>query len=361
MRICFFAPANSAHIIKWCQYFVAHDHEVHVISFTPGEIEGVTVHFLGGNVLATGSDMQKLMYLTAAGKVRKLIKAINPDVLNVHYATSYGTVAALTGVKQYILSVWGSDIYEFPQKSKLHRLLLEFSLKKAPYLFSTSYAMAKEASLYTNKEFFITPFGVKMDLFSPQKRHRTDDAFVVGTVKTLAPVYGIDVLLKAASLIHRERPDIPLSLRIAGKGPCENEYKAMADELEIGAITTWLGFIPQEQAAEEWANMDVAVICSNSESFGVAAVEAQSCGCAVIVSDVPGLMEATAPSKTSIVVPAGDHRAVADALLTLYENPEQRIQMGTAGIQYVKDNYEYSACFEKIADLFRQFQSNGLK
>ena len=354
MKICFLAPANSAHTQKWCRYFVSQGHIVDVVSFVDSKIDGVTVHYIDTGASANGSDKDKLKYLLKSGAVRRVIKQLKPDIVNVHYATSYGTVAALTGLKNYILSVWGSDIYEFPQKSPLHRALLKFSLAKATHLFSTSKAMADEASRYTKKSFHITPFGVDMDLFAPEKRNRNDKDFVIGTVKSLAPAYGIDVLLKAVALIRKEHSQIPLKLRIAGKGPCEEEYHTLASDLDIQDITTWLGFIPQKQAAAEWSNMDVAVVCSNSESFGVSAVEAQSCGCPVVISDVPGLMEATKPEETSIVVPKKDERALADALIALYNDANLRKRMSIAGRQYVAKNYELNDCFRKVGSLFEK-------
>ena len=79
--------------------------------------------------------------------------------------------------------------------------------------------------------------------------------------------------------------------------------------MEIDSIVKWLGFISQEDAAKEWANMDIGIIpsVSDSESFGVSAVECQACGVPVIISDIPGLEESTCPGKSSLVVPRGDY------------------------------------------------------
>ena len=151
MKICFFAPADSTHTIKWCSWFSAHGHKVQVISLTPGSIDGVQVHLLNNEITAGASDFQKLGYLRSVRAVRALVRRIQPDILSVHYATSYGTLAALAGVHPYTLSVWGSDIYEFPRRGLLHKALLKFSLRKADLLFSTSRAMAREAVLYTDK------------------------------------------------------------------------------------------------------------------------------------------------------------------------------------------------------------------
>ena len=355
MKICFLAPANSAHTIKWCNYFVSQGHEVHVVSFTEGHIDGVQTHVVKNKASASGGDLQKLMYLTTAGQVRKLVRAIDPDIINAHYATSYGTVAALAGLKNYVLSIWGADIYDFPKKTPIHRMMLCYSLRRASYIFSTSKAMAEEAGKYTKKNIEVTPFGVDMELFSPEKNRPEEGSFTVGTVKTLSPKYGIDYLLKAAALVKQEQPQIPLKLRIAGKGPNAQEYRELARTLGIGDITTWLGFISQEQAAAEWAGMDVAVVPSTleSESFGVSAVEAESCGCPVVISDIPGLMEATKPGETSVVVPRKNERALADALIELYRDEARRKKMEEAGRAYVAQNYELTDCFRKVEVLFQ--------
>lgn len=359
MKICFLGPANSAHIVKWSNYFTSHGHEVHVISFTRGQIPGTNTHYIDCGAEGSSSDAKKLNYLFKAGSVRKIIQVINPDIVNAHYATSYGTVAALAGLKNYVLSVWGSDIYDFPNKSPMHRALLKYSLKKAPHLFSTSRAMADEAAKYTKKHFEITPFGVDVDLFSPEKRNRNDSDFVIGTVKALSYKYGIDYLLKAAEIIHREHPEIPLRVRIAGKGPDETAFKELSNTLGLSDIVTWLGFITQEQAAGEWANMDLGVVCSTleSESFGVSAVEAQASACPIIVSDIPGLMEATKPDVSSVVVSRKNEKALADAIVSLFRDREKRFRMGKAGRQYVIDTYEYNHCFDNIRNIFEKIRT----
>lgn len=361
MKICFIAPANNYHTRKWCTWFQSKGHEVDVVSFTNATIENVTVHWINSGVEVYESDGKKIKYLLQFVKVSKLIKEIKPDIINVHYATSYGTVAALSGIKKYVLSVWGSDIYQFPQKSIFNKMMLKYSLWRASYLFSTSTAMAEEGRKYTDKPFEITPFGVDMDLFSPKKRNRIEDGtFVIGTVKSLTPKYGIDYLLKAVSIVRHENLNIPMQLRIAGKGSCAEEYKKLADKLEVADITTWLGFVSQEQAAQEWSNMDLAIIFSSaeSESFGVSAVEAQACEVPVIISDIPGLMEATAPGSSSMVVPRMDEQALADAILVMYNNEQRRNMFGKNGRKYVKEKYELEFCFRKIEQLFCNIVDN---
>lgn len=355
MRICFVAPANNYHTKKWANWFHKQGHEVHVVSFVFDEIDDVIIHYIDTGANADSSDVSKLKYLLHAKTLKKIIKDINPDIVNVHYATSYGTVAALSGIKPYVLSVWGMDIYDFPKKSILHKMMLQFSLKRATLLFSTSKAMAQEGKKYTHKPFEITPFGVDMELFNPDKRTRSeyDNRLVLGTIKGLSDKYGISYILKAVKSIE-DVVNIPIELRIAGKGPQEEEYKALAKELQIETITKWLGFISQEDAAKEWANMDIALIPSTleSESFGVSAVEAQACGTAVIISDIPGLMETTIPGETSVTVKRMNSDSLAKAIVELCNNPELRKQMSLAGRAFVEREFELDACFKRIEEIF---------
>ncbi|MDO5332222.1 MAG: glycosyltransferase, partial [Bacillota bacterium] len=351
MKICFVGPASNYHMIKWCAWFVERKHDVHVVSFIQGVIDNVEVHYVDTSVNAGQSDIKKLNYLFKAKEIEKIIKDISPDVISVHYASSYGAVMALTNIKKYVLSVWGSDIYDFPQKSIFHRILIRYSLYRAKCLLSTSKAMAAEASKYTNKRFFVTPFGVDMDLFRPDVNKGKREEFVLGTVKTLEDKYGIDYLLKAVAILHKEHPEVKWILRIAGKGSKEVEYKKLAVELGIQDIVTWLGYISQTDAAKEWANMDLAVVYSTLESFGVSAVEANSCGVPVIIADIPGLMEATKPGETSIVVQRKQEGLLADAIYKIYEDDELRNKMSDKSRMFVRDNYEIDDCFLRIENL----------
>lgn len=355
MKVVFLAPANNYHTAKWCKYFKEQGYSVYVISFVHGNIDGVEVFSINAIANPRDSDLRKIGYIFTFFKVRKLIEDISPDFVSVHYASSYGFIAALSGIKHYTLSVWGSDVYDFPLKSILHKMIIKYSLYRATYILSTSKAMAVETEKYTDKHIDITPFGVDMDLFNAKKRKRKNEkTFVVGVVKSLEPKYGIKTLLEAISILKNEMPSQEIELRIAGKGSKADEYKEYAKKLGIENITSWLGFISQEQAACEYANMDCAIIPSESESFGVSAVEAQACSCPVIISEIPGLMEATNPGVTSLVVPRGDARGIAECVKRLMFDYDYRIELGKMGRKYVVKEYEYNRCFRTIENLIKR-------
>lgn len=75
-------------------------------------------------------------------------------------------------------------------------------------------------------------------------------------------------------------------------------------------------------------------------------------GVPVIISDVPGLMEATNPGVSSLVVKKRDAQALADAVYTLYTDSEKRKTMGISGREFVREHYSLDECFKHIESIF---------
>ncbi len=184
-----------------------------------------------------------LGYFLNVFALKKILKEIKPDILNVHYASGYGTTARLANFSPYVLSVWGSDVFEFPYRSFFHKKLLQKNLNSADVIASTSLSMAKQTQRFVgdHKKIEITPFGVDLDKFctSHFESNSSTGTICIGTVKTLKHVYGIDILLKSLSIIYKdmksEFPELSkqLNFRIVGGGTDMNELKKLAVELGI--------------------------------------------------------------------------------------------------------------------------------
>lgn len=364
MRICYLSHANNYHTIKWCRWFSQKGHKILVLSLeecTNEEmlsLDGVEIKWLKNSARRDSSSFKKLSYLLTVRQARKAVDQFKPDIVHAHYASSYGLVAALALHNDYYLSVWGSDIYDMPKRSILHKFVIRYALKRATWVMSTSKAMAEETRKYTSKDIYITPFGVDMKLFSPERRTRNQDdgRFIVGTVKALEPKYGIDILLKGSAEAITICPELPLEIRIAGKGSQREALEVLASELGIADRVTWLGFISQQEAAQEWANMDAAVIMSESESesFGVSSVEAQACCVPVLYSNVPGLMEVCESGKNGVCIKRSDYNTLAYEIIRLYNNRDLSYQIGRAERAFVVANYDVDSCFRDILNTYIQ-------
>ncbi|WP_293978749.1 glycosyltransferase family 4 protein [uncultured Clostridium sp.] len=359
MKICYLADINSAHTHKWLNYFKNKGYDIHVISLGNGEYEGVNVHCLDvtDNVMKKASDKNKLQYIKKIKRVKELVNEIKPDILHAHYATSYGLLGALADYHPYIISAWGSDVYDFPIKSPVHKMMLKYNLKKADYIFSTSNVMKEETQKYTNKNIEVTPFGVDINRFVPRRTEK--DEVVIGTIKTLEEKYGIQYLVKAFAQLKDRNPDMNLKLRIGGKGSQEDYLKGLCRDLKIYNDVTFLGFVNPDDVVKEFQNFDIAVFPStlDSESFGVAAVEAESCGTPIVVSEVGGLMESTKPGITSLVAKKASVEDLRDKIDMLVKDKELRLKMGTAARKFVEDNYNLEDNFAYVDKLYKEIVS----
>lgn len=356
MKICYLSDANSIHTKKWCNYFKSKGYEIHVISLNEGSIPGVKVHSLNMKLdeVKGRSYFGKFKYVMLIGKVKRLVNEINPDILHAHYASSYGFLGASTGVHPYIISLWGSDIYDFPKKNILFKKFLERNLERADIILSTSRVMADEAKKYTDKNIEITPFGVDIDLFKPidDSKKKESDKLIIGTIKAFEKQYGIEDLVKAFGLLSKKYKNIYLEL--GGSGSQQGELEQLIKSLGIEDRVKFLGFMPQRSVVEALNRFNIAVFPSIFESFGVAAVEAQACGIPVIVSNAEGLKEATCPGRSSIQVEKGNVEQLAEALQELITNEKLRKDMGRFGRIFVEENFNIKDNFDKVDRLYRR-------
>lgn len=361
MKICYLADASSAHTKKWCNFFKEKGYDIHVISLNNGHIEGVKVHYLNINSekIKSENSFNKVTYILKIFKIRRILKKIKPDIVHAHYASSYGLIGSLVNYHPYVLSIWGSDIYEFPLKGKLFQRIIKFNLSKADKILSTSKAMAKEAKKYTNKKIYITPFGVDRKLFRPiqdiKDKNEKRSYILIGTVKSLEPKYGIRYLIKAFALLKEKYNNV--KLEIAGDGSEKKDLKALCEKLKLSnEDVKFLGRIDQQEVINAFNRFDIAVFPSNHESFGVAAVEAQACSTPVIVSNVGGLPEATCPGYSSIVVNPRESNEIYKALKKLIENKELRTEMGKNGVKFIESNFDIVDNFNYINKIYNEIK-----
>lgn len=340
MRILLISPASSIHTIRWTNALINHVDELCLASIhEPLEKLDTRIKFIKLKYPAP------LGYFLNYKKLRNIIKEFKPDLINTHYLSGYGTLSALAISKiktPYLLSMWGSDIYDFPEKSIFHKRLIKWVCKKASKLASTSIAMKTEFnSKYPdiNLPIVITPFGVDTDLFSPIENRREEDAFEIGIAKVLKEKYGIEYLIKAFNIFQKEKKYSNSRLHIIGDGELEKELKALAFN---NPKIKFHGRIQNSNLPEYLNKWDVYVIPSIIESFGVSAVEASSCALPVIVSNVGGLPEVIVDKVTGIVVEKCDPYAIAEGLKVLYNDKQLRLSMGQQGRKRVLEHYSWN-------------------
>ena len=364
MKILLLSDFNSIHTIKWAKSLADNGIEILLVGFSKANTEAYkdfqNISIYGFNItdgtISSSTNFNKLKYVRLLPKLKKLIKTFKPDILHAHYASSYGFLGMLSGFHPFILSVWGSDVFEFPKKSILHKTILAKNLKKADVILSTSKIMALEAQQYTTQNIDITPFGIDTSLFQPKQTPSLFDKndIIIGTIKSLESVYGIDTLIETFKLLINKFQTTPLKLLIVGDGTKKKDFQQMVSNLDLKDRTIFVGKVPHNEIPRYHNMIDIPVFLSNSESFGVAVIEASACEKPVVVSNVGGLPEVVEHEKTGLIVPPDNPEAAAKAIEKLILDETLRSKMGQAGREKVIRQYDWKKNIEQMITIYHK-------
>lgn len=362
MRILFLADCNSSHTKKWAFSLSELNIEVGIFTLSgnkhPEEYSkrGITVF----ESLGLKDDdfhaglIAKLRYITAVSELRKVINSFNPDIVHTHYASSYGLLGALSGFHPLITSVWGTDVYEFPDSGFIQQKLLRYNLTKADVILSTSHVMKERTAKFTRKQIHVTPFGIDPEEFDPDINGLEEykDLFVIGIIKSMEEKYGISYLIRAFDKILDQNPQLPLHLLLVGSGSMTDEYKALVSELGINEKVTFAGRIRHEMIPVYHKTLDISVNPSTleSESFGVSVVEAMAMKKPVIVSEIGGLKEVVRDNITGLYVKPKDTDSIVSAVQRFIDDPALRSELGEKARAHVVREYDWNHIITKVID-----------
>lgn len=346
-KLLLLSAANSIHTVKWVNA-LSNYYEVHLVYCSN---HGPTVHRIDEKVI-----LHKLKHKSLKGyyinfyQLKRLCKKINPDIINVHYASGYGTLARLAKLPNITLNVWGSDVYDFPNQSKIKRYILKKNLLYAKKLASTSNVMAKEVKKQfpdLKKEIYITPFGVDTNKFKKIKNKKKND-FIIGNIKALSIKYGIKYIILGVDdflkKLKKNKQDYShIKCYIYGQGDQKDELQNLINELNLSDVIFLKGVIPNTEVPNVLNEFDVFCATSiiNSESFGVAIVEAMSCEVPVIATKIDGFSEVMVDNKTGLMIEKKNYEEISKALEYIYYNKNKRLEFGKNGRKRVLDNYDW--------------------
>jgi glycosyltransferase involved in cell wall biosynthesis len=147
-----------------------------------------------------------------------------------------------------------------------------------------------------------------------------------------------------------------LRLLIIGDGPQRQDLESLVARLGIGAQVRFVGAVAHEDVPSWLNKLDIYVAASrlDSESFGVAVIEASACALPVVVSDAGGLPEVVIDGVTGLIVPRDSPGILAQRLADLLINDEQRGFLGRNGRKHVVDKYGWDACVNTMIDCYKR-------
>jgi glycosyltransferase involved in cell wall biosynthesis len=219
--------------------------------------------------------------------------------------------------------------------------------------------MARETKLYTSKEIEVTPFGIDLQQFRRKSANNiyNNDDIVVGTIKALEEKYGVEYLIRAFKIVVDRHPDLSLKLLIVGGGSLEEYLRSLVSALGLISRTQFTGKVPYAEVPRYHNMLSVSVFVSDSESFGVAIIEASACEKPVVVANVGGLPEVVEEGVTGLIVPPRNIEETALAIETLVMDKELRERMGKAGRNRVQKMFDWNNNVEQMISIYREIRS----
>ncbi|MBQ9182021.1 MAG: glycosyltransferase family 4 protein [Bacilli bacterium] len=364
MKIMFIAPGRSIHSNNWASAMCNKGHTVHFVtqeSFTKNKYsfnQGIDSRFIVHQLPFKG----KLGFIFNGLFVKRITKKINPDIIHVHQAFGYGFLGTFSNKRKAFLSVYGWEVYDLV-KSKIKKRIVGYILNWYNYIGSTSECMKKQILKEfpkIKKEIFVTPFGIDSNKFYKNINMKDNKKIVIGTVKKMDKKYGIEYLIKAyaqtLSFFQKNNIEIydKLLLKLVGPGNQTDELIQLAADLKIQNKVIFCGKIAHSDVPNALNSFDIYVAPSilDSESFGVAILEASSCCLPVIVSNVGGLPEVVENNVSGYVVESKSPDKICEKLIELISDEKLRTNMGKNGRNLVIKKYEWDKCVNLMQDIY---------
>lgn len=175
---------------------------------------------------------------------------------------------------------------------------------------------------------------------------------------------GALLLGSAARLAEQKRPQLLLALLAAllprfphlylvliGDGPLEAGLRRQAERDGLGGRVLFAGF---QRDVEQWLPaLDLHLLLSRNEGFGIATIEAMACGVPAVGSEVPGTADVLRGSAGGLLVPADDAAATAAGVAALLADPPRRARMGRLARAEVEAKYALALVGEQVAAFYR--------
>jgi len=233
--------------------------------------------------------------------------------------------------------------------------------QRARYLFLSECdreEFLRNHSLIPRESTNVISYYVDCKLFRPMSRP-TGSALRVGFAGQWVPRKGISELLQAwravkvkVSSAELELAGGPAMWKTAQPVTGAEESAALVKRLEGDGLLRIVGALPRAQMREFWSSLDIAVVPSLYEPFGLVALEAMACGVPVVASAVGGLKEIVEEGISGLLVPPGDSSGLSNALVTLLTNDHLRFRLA-GGARRRAENFSEARRSAELVDLLR--------
>ncbi len=297
----------------------AKGHKVHFISYDqPARLDFFSENLFYHEVNVSEYPLFKYppYEIALSSKIVEIVKSAELDILHVHYAIPHAAAAVMA---KYVLreeginipivtTLHGTDI-TLVGKDATYGPVINYSLNKSDGVTAVSGSLKRDTEDIFNieKEIRVIPNFVDFDRFKRQPKEHfklaiapNNERIVIHT-SNFRKVKRVDDVMSVFRLIQQE---IPARLLMVGDGP---ERVRLERECRESNMCDKITFLGKQDAVEEILSVgDLFLMPSETESFGLAALEAMACQVPVVSSNTGGLPEVNIDGVTGFTCNVGD-------------------------------------------------------
>jgi colanic acid/amylovoran biosynthesis glycosyltransferase len=299
----------------------------------------------------TGGRLLHLIYLAEAAYVAQRCKMLGVTHVHAHFGTNSTTVAMLSyllGGPRYSFTVHGPEEFDAPLALSLGEKMQHAAFAVAISSFGRS-QLYRWAALQDWPKLHVVHCGIEPEKFPQPSAPPTGRPHLVA-IGRLAEQKGFSLLIDAVSNAVRSVPDLRLTL--VGDGPMRPEIESLIASNGLSDTIVLAGWQDEAGVKRALEAAQALILPSFAEGLPMVVMEAMAAGRPVIATAIAGVPELVVPQKTGWIVPAGDARALADAIVALAATPPAVLaKMGTEARERVLDRHSINTEAAKLAAL----------
>lgn len=358
MKVLYFSRSYTPHDHRFLSALAGTPHAVAFLQLEPArrqtEIRPVpgaveVLPWRGGQTPFHWRDVPAL-----AADLRRVVKEYQPDVIHAGPVQSAGYIAAKSGFQPLVTMSWGSDLLLEADKNAWMQRVTRYTLNHTTVLTGDCLAVQQKAAQFgfPADRTVLFPWGVDLQRFVPGQAEtfRTglgwQDAFVVLSLRSWEPLYGVDVLVRGFARAAQQAPGLRLLLLSGGSQA--DTIRAILKQYNVLDRVHFAGQIGQKDLPIYYHAADLYVSASHSDGSSVSLMEALACGVPALVSDIPGNREWLADCPAGWLFPDGDDQAVTDAILETYRRRTELQPMRNAARTLAEKRANWPENFKRL-------------
>jgi len=345
---------GERHVVDLARGLAGRGHELFA-AHAPGSPLGDALAALLPPENSVALPLRNALDVASAVRLARFVRGRRIEVVHAHVARDY-TLAAFAARSAGARLVVTRHVL-FPL-GRAHR----FALAGVSRVVAVSGAVARALRaqrLFPEEKIRVVPNAVDVEKFGRACGERKGGArgpLRVGLVGELSEVKGQDVFLRAAALVAGRFGDavefVVVGADTSRGGRRRARLEALVEELGLATRVRLSG--RWEDTAEVLPTFDLFVSASRSEAFGMAMVEAMACGLPVVATATEGARAIVSHESDGLLVPVGDHAALAEAIVTLLADDSLRARLGAHALESARERFGLARMIEATERVYSE-------